>query len=180
VQNPVIETLVEAEERTHANGSSETSSPSLLELITERNSAHTTPAAGVVVGKLAGFDDSGNPLVNLIVDTRHERIVARSVVPVGGNQIGSDVVLAFEHGDPSKPVIMGSLWQPEDSPTQGPVVAELDGERVTLTAKKEITLRCGKASITLTRAGKVIVRGAYLLSRSSGVNRIKGGSVQIN
>ncbi|MEW5071937.1 hypothetical protein AB1P14_09365, partial [Pseudomonas aeruginosa] len=38
----------------------------------------------------------------------------------------------------------------------------------------------GKASITLTRAGKVIIRGAYLSSRSTGVNRIKGGSVQIN
>ncbi len=55
-----------------------------------------------------------------------------------------------------------------------------DGERVTVTAEREIEFRCGKASITLTRAGKVIIRGAYLLSRSSGVNRIKGGSVQIN
>ena len=44
----------------------------------------------------------------------------------------------------------------------------------------EIELRCGKASLILTRAGKVLIRGAYLLSRSSGVNRIKGGSVQIN
>ena len=32
----------------------------------------------------------------------------------------------------------------------------------------------------LTRAGKVLIQGAYLLSRSTGVNRIKGGSVQIN
>ena len=31
-----------------------------------------------------------------------------------------------------------------------------------------------------TRAGKVLVRGAYVSSRSSGVQRIKGGSVQIN
>ena len=31
-----------------------------------------------------------------------------------------------------------------------------------------------------TKAGKVILGGAYVLSRSSGVNRIKGGSVQIN
>ena len=38
----------------------------------------------------------------------------------------------------------------------------------------------GKASITLTREGKVLIRGTYLSSRSSGVNRIKGGSVQIN
>ena len=49
-----------------------------------------------------------------------------------------------------------------------------------LKAQQEIVLECGKASITLTRAGKVLIRGAYLLSRSSGVNRIKGGSVQIN
>ena len=48
------------------------------------------------------------------------------------------------------------------------------------TAESEIVLRCGEASITLTRAGKVLIRGTYLLSRSSGVNRIKGGSVQIN
>jgi hypothetical protein len=34
--------------------------------------------------------------------------------------------------------------------------------------------------LTLTHAGKVLIRGAYVLSRSSGVNRIKGGSVQIN
>ena len=59
-------------------------------------------------------------------------------------------------------------------------VAELDGERLVFTADKEIVLRCGDASITLTKAGKVIIRGSYLLSRSSGVNRIKGGSVQIN
>jgi hypothetical protein len=53
-------------------------------------------------------------------------------------------------------------------------------ERLELTASREIVLRCGDASITLTRAGKIILRGAYLLSRSSGVNKIKGGSVQIN
>ena len=49
-----------------------------------------------------------------------------------------------------------------------------------LTAKEQIVLRCGKASITLTSAGKVIVQGAYLSNRSSGVLRLKGGSVQLN
>ena len=56
----------------------------------------------------------------------------------------------------------------------------MDGERLIFRANEEIVLRCGKASITLTKAGKIILRGAYVLSRSSGVNRIKGGSVQIN
>jgi hypothetical protein len=32
----------------------------------------------------------------------------------------------------------------------------------------------------LTSAGKVMIQGAYLSNRSSGVLRIKGGSVQIN
>ena len=41
-------------------------------------------------------------------------------------------------------------------------------------------LRCGKASITLTKAGKVLIEGTYLLNRSSGVNRIKGGSAPIS
>jgi hypothetical protein len=41
-------------------------------------------------------------------------------------------------------------------------------------------LQCGKASITLTKAGKVLIQGSYVSSRSTGVNRVKGGSVQLN
>ena len=58
--------------------------------------------------------------------------------------------------------------------------AEAVPDRLELVARREIVLRCGNASITLTRAGKIILRGTYVLSRSSGVNKIKGGSVQIN
>jgi hypothetical protein len=177
VKNPVIETLVEVEERTHANGSS---GPSLLDLIAEGRSAQAIPPGGVIVGKFTGFDAMGNSLVNFVADISHEGILARTIIRLQKSQIGSDVVLAFEYGDVAKPIITGLLWQPEKSPTQEPVVAELDGQRITLTAQKEIVLRCGKASITLTQAGKVLIRGAYLSSHSSGVNRIKGGSVQIN
>ncbi|TIP53764.1 MAG: DUF2345 domain-containing protein, partial [Mesorhizobium sp.] len=53
-------------------------------------------------------------------------------------------------------------------------------ERLDLSAEREIVLRCGKASITLTRTGKIILRGTYILSRSSGPNKIKGGSIQLN
>jgi len=61
-----------------------------------------------------------------------------------------------------------------------PLELSVDGERVTLVAMEQMVLRCGKASITMTRAGKIIVRGAYVSTRSTGANRIKGGSVQIN
>jgi len=58
--------------------------------------------------------------------------------------------------------------------------AYIDGNRVVLEGKEEIVLKCGEASITLTKAGKILIRGTYLLNRSSGVNRIMGGSVQVN
>jgi hypothetical protein len=99
----------------------------------------------------------------------------------------------FEGGDPLKPVIMGAL-QPK--PTTAPTASDnrethsqpmnnafevkTEGDRILLNARSEIVLNCGKASIVLTKAGKILLRGAYLLARSSGVNRIKGASVQIN
>jgi hypothetical protein len=68
-------------------------------------------------------------------------------------------------------------------PTPARLVApagEEQPEELVVTAAKQLTLRCGEASITLTAAGKIIIRGKYIVSRSSGVQRIKGGSVQIN
>ena len=47
-------------------------------------------------------------------------------------------------------------------------------------ADREVVLRCGDASITLTRAGKVIIKGSYILSRSSGYNKIKGAAIDLN
>ncbi len=57
---------------------------------------------------------------------------------------------------------------------------DADGERVLVTAEREIVLRCGEASLTLTRAGKVLIKGKYIVSRSSGYNKIKGAAVDIN
>lgn len=56
----------------------------------------------------------------------------------------------------------------------------VDGERVVLHGAKQVELRCGEASIVLTAAGKILIRGTYVLSRSSGANRIKGAFVDIN
>lgn len=47
-------------------------------------------------------------------------------------------------------------------------------------AKAKIELRCGKSSLTMDREGKVIIKGAQLVSRASGVNKIKGAAVKIN
>jgi hypothetical protein len=100
-----------------------------------------------------------------------------------------DVLIVFENSDPDLPIILDTMHSMLDEVTQTadavldvekPEDVLVDGRRITFDAREEIVLRCGKSSITLTKAGKIIIRGAYLLSRSSGVNRIKGGSVQIN
>jgi hypothetical protein len=152
------------------------------------------PLPAVIVGTLAEVAADGQLLVDFEGNRSGRPLAARSTGSVDAAAAGSTVALLFENGDLARPIIVGLIHAapPADEWEAAPgrsaltadpawkVEASADGERVTLTAEREIELRCGKASITLTRAGKVLIRGAYLLSRSSGVNRIKGGSVQIN
>lgn len=103
------------------------------------------------------------------------------------------VVLLFENGDPRLPFIMGLIQEPSatplldallESPSQPqpppPMDAHVDGKRVVIEGRDEVVLKCGEASITLRRNGKVILKGTQLESRSSGVHRIKGSTVEIN
>ena len=158
--------------------------------------------AGASVGEVVAVDDSGFVLVSVggrAVATPPVR--ARSTVPVSAADVGRPAVLVFENADPASPIILGLLVRPGAAPAaaatapgggggkraaaksrarDAAVSVDADGQRLVLTAEQEVTLRCGKASITLTRAGKVLLRGAYVLNQSTGVNRIQGGSVEIN
>jgi hypothetical protein len=131
---------------------------------------------GVTVGVLLAISGSGEPLI--VVPHCQEPLAARTLLALSEQHIGRDVVLMFENGNPEKPIIMGVLRDKNEQ--LKPRTAELDGDRLLFTANHEIVLRCGEASITLTRAGKVIIRGQYVLSRAAGMNRIKGGVVHIN
>ncbi|WP_342113455.1 DUF6484 domain-containing protein [Pseudoduganella sp. OTU4001] len=139
---------------------------------------------GVVVGELLAMKDEGRtPLVVFPGQPGTAAIAARTVVDLHGPHIGAKVVLMFEGSDLTRPIIMGVLregdgWPLPEQP--GQVEVDADGERMIVSAREQLVLRCGKASITLTKAGKVLIQGSYLLSRSTGANRIKGGSVQLN
>jgi hypothetical protein len=62
-----------------------------------------------------------------------------------------------------------------------PVVeADVDGARVRICARDEVVIQCGKASITLRRNGRVVIRGTYVETHSEGTNRIRGGQVRVN
>ena len=139
---------------------------------------------GIIVGELIGITNEGRtPLVRYPDQPGSAALRARTTVDLHGRHIGQQVVLMFEANDPAKPIIMGVLqgaegWPLDQHPAQ--VEVDADGQRLIVSAKEQLVFKCGKASITLTKTGKVLIQGSYVLTRSTGVNRIKGGSVQIN
>jgi hypothetical protein len=156
----------------------------LLELVLQAHAERQQRAkennkveGGVVIGTVAAVDDAGKVTVSYPGCPMEEGVEARMTITVTQASVGREVALMFEAGDLAKPIVMGFLIHPETQPR--PQV-QADGDKIELSAAKEITLRCGEASITLTKAGKILLRGAYISSRSSGVQRIRGGSVQIN
>lgn len=138
----------------------------------------------LTVGELVAIANCGRtPLVTFRGQPGNEPMAAQSVVDLHGAHVGRRIVLLFEGGDPARPIVMGVLrcdgaWPLPERPAD--VAVEADGERLVVSAREQLVLRCGEASITLTKAGKVLIRGTYVLSRSSGVNRVKGGAVQLN
>ena len=167
-------------------------------------------AAGeIIIGTITGLDHQGKVLVDFSGNPKNTAITAISTTSINLQNSGRQVALLFENNDLSKPVIVGLIHNPlqdildnfEITNTENPIDDNtdselntnndntmttkvddmlIDGERVVFEAKKEIVLKCGESSITLTKAGKILIKGKYLLNRSSGVNRIMGGSVQIN
>jgi hypothetical protein len=136
--------------------------------------ARPASAPGVITGRVIQADPAG-AAVDFPGNQTGAPVSARTLAPARQLAPGSEVVLAFERGDWGRPIILGVLESPVPAAT-----AQVDGQRLVLSAEQEVVLRCGEASLTLTRAGKVLIRGNYVLSRSSGPNRIKGASVEIN
>lgn len=132
--------------------------------------------AGVAQARFSGFD-AGHRFLVTTADSHTQ--AAASTIGLGTADIGAQVVVAWEGGDANRPIIIGRLRQRSEETTAATAV-RVDGDRLVLQADREIELRCGQSSIVLTRAGKVLIRGSYVLSRSRGANRIKGAYVDIN
>jgi len=157
----------------------------------------------IIIGTLTSFNANGEPCVSFF-DVNKD-IVAISTVGLSKSSIGRKVALLFSNGNINAPVIMGLIHNPlyemleksaqirqrtdnQCSENNKVLLSDdidvedvlIDGNKITFDAKEMIVLKCGESSITLTKSGKILIRGNYLLNRSTGVNRIMGGSVQVN
>lgn len=141
----------------------------------ERKSKARLPS--LIVGRIAALQESGMPLVDFPGNTSGKLVPAQSLVSLTSKDAGREIALMFENGDLVMPIIVGLFQTPSATPQRE---IKLDDETLVLSAKKEVVIQCGKSSITLTSAGKVLIQGEHLLSRSSGVNKIRGGSIQLN
>lgn len=148
--------------------------------------------SGMLVGRIVRIDEEGQFLI------RHGKssvaIAARLTSSMQeklrkGNPEGREVLLAFENNDPLQPIIVDTMYSLiGDIAENSAIVVEakaregeiINGERVSLHAEEVIVLKCGKASITLTSAGKILIKGEYVLSSARGSNKIRGGSIQLN
>jgi len=139
---------------------------------------------GAILGEVLAITDSGSSaLVRLTGAAPGPALRARSTIDLHAAHVGQSALLMFENADPARPIIVGVLrgqpgWPLEDR--AGSVELTADGDRLVVSARHQLVLQCGNASITLTESGRVLIRGSYVLTSSTGMNRIQGGAVQIN
>ena len=147
-----------------------------------------TETKGVFVGKLVSVDKTGHILVDY-QDNPFGPLPARSTVKISNMDENKDTLLMFEKHDPRLPIIIGIVQdQPFVTHPSKEITLEktrikdvvVDGKRIVFDAKKEIILRCGKGSVTIQANGKIVIKGTDLISRSKGMNKIKGAAVRIN
>jgi len=172
-------------------------------------SQQTVPTGEIIISTLVGLNDTRQPIVKFEAFGHHDPVVASTTLSIGPEHVGRQAALLFLNGNMSTPVIVGFIHSPlhallesYDNAELEPVFSEpsvmtnsllektdsnsvsktlvIDGKKVHIEGEEEIVLKCGDASITLTHTGKILIRGKYIVNRSSGVNRILGGSVQVN
>ena len=157
----------------------------------ERPAEPSARMTGATVGAIVAFEHGE---VRVTFAGTPKPVAARILAPLDDATLNraarerAEAVLLFEEGDPSRPLLIGLLRSAApllDALLAGPLpaeekVARVDGTRVAIEGKDEVVLQCGKASLTLRRDGRVVLRGVNVVTQADQVHKIRGGKVQVN
>ena len=144
------------------------------------------------IGRIAGAGPQGEVFVEY---NGYGPYPARMLAGISSRELsrprqrGRELLLVFENGDPGKPIIIGLMADPLEELISLEIAGEkreepcnvlIDGRQIVIEAEDEVFLKCGKGSIQIRKDGKITIKGTDLLSRSSGPQRIRGASININ
>ena len=90
---------------------------------------------------------------------------------------GAPVLLAFEQGDPTRPIVLGLVKN--RIRTAGSEL-RLAAGRVLIEAHEAISIQCGEARIEASKDGKLKLGGKDVVSRASRTNKVQGSTVKLN
>jgi hypothetical protein len=131
-------------------------------------------ATGQIVGfnpdgivRVAGLGMTGEIACNMIENADSAQIELR---------IGDAVLVVLPMGRDSNACILGRIGKychPRAS-------KQRSRDHVAVEAKECLSLKCGEATMSLHKDGKVVIVGRDVLVRAKRAARVKGGSVAIN
>ena len=176
--------------------------PLFEELELENKPFTEAPPAGELVLGIINSVEAGKAWVTFDYQGMTHKAQAMATSVLGQEHVGRQAAISFVGAQLGNPIILGCIQSPlyemlenfevskvssektvQESATpktQDDNTLTVDGKTVVVKAEEQLRLQCGESSITLTQEGKILIRGKYLLNRASGVNRIVGGSVQVN
>ena len=145
------------------------------------------------IAKLVDFSADGRPLISYAGQKDHPipaRVLSSVAISLETINCDSDhLLLVLPENDPSElPIIIGLIDdtiqnrndKSDNSTFDNPFTVSIDGKKAVLSAKHEISISCGKSSITLRNDGKIVIKGSQIVSRASKENKIKGATVKVN
>ncbi len=141
-------------------------------------------------GMITGIEEEGTISVvgndNTIVGCHVLRTSTSACIYKPGDRVvylapeeAGELGCVIGHMEPYKPK-KDKIGRIVDTNAGEPTITSVEDEVIHIKADKGLVIECGKASITITKEGKIKLNGTDMVSRAKRLSRIKGAAVKIN